>query len=1356
VFAVLWKRKEQTLVRLVHIFSSRTRRGSTAFLIFSLALTIAALALLLDVGVGAAPGRPAESAAPLAELHVCPSGCAYDDVQDAVDAATDGDVIKVAAGTYDEVSARPAPPGYEGGPAVITQVVYITKSLVIQGGYTPANWTTPDPEANATVLDAAGEGRVMFVAGDVTLTLAGLHLVNGQADGLGGHPWGGGSDTGGGLHVVTATVTIQDCWVHGNAAGFGGGIHLAFARGTIRDSEITANTAHWGGGVGLRMAGADIEGNLISGNHAVASVAVPCSGGGIDAASEGDASTPLVLIDGNTITGNQSDAVGGGIGIRSGQAATVSGNTITANSAITGGGLYLLENYVEVSGNTLSDNVATYGGGAAIDEGAAQLAGNTLTANTASDKGGGVYVRRSHYQGSSATLSGNTFTANEANDGGGLWIEDSAPLIQDSDFLENSAANGGAVAVMGCNATFRRNRFQDNTATFRGGGLDLGMYSGLMADNLILRNSSQDGGGASLFASGTWENNVLVANQASGSGSGLYLQGSVRPQMWHTTLANNTGGDGSAIYLTEHEWTGWDSHLLMTNTILAGHTTGIRVTAGSTVTLDGVLWYDTPTTIDQASGATVSLAHEYSDNPAFAADGYHLTARSAAIDRGIEAGLATDVDGEARPRGAAPDLGADETDPVADLSLAMDDDPDPVVAGEKLVYTLVASNDGPAQATGVIAADTLPGDAIFVSASAGCSHAAGTVTCNVGTLSAGARATRTVTVEPTAAGQLVNYAEVSGTTTDPRSGNNAAAAYTDVDPALLPNPLVLAVTPASGLDENVTPVTIEGANFQAGATASLGGTPLGSVEYVDDGRLLAVVPSGLVPGTYDLAVTNPDGKTGSLPEAFTVLTSDEPTVRRITPGQGPNDLPVTLSIEGGNFSPEVSATLRLAGDDVPLGGVVFMDSTRLRADVPISTTPGLYDLVVTNPDGKVAVHPDAYEALLPEDSEDLYAGETDLWLEPATLREGQAVTLGLTLRRQGGQADLNDIAVRFYLAGGTPSFEARAATVPPRSLVPVTVPWTPPPSKGTYLLYAQIDPGGEVPENDEDNNLISRTLTVLPRLSDAIAPTVDRLTIDDGSVRTDRTTVNLEIEASDNPGGRGVSSLLLVEHLYVQSEDAFVPVRLTGWVPYEEWRERTWRLTAEPGAHYVQVWAADAAGNVSAEPALALINYEPQERSVSYGEVHVYRYPLSPGSDLDTRIWTGDSYQYAVDLRIYDPDGAYVTGAWVTGEPPQDVAYASIDGTRAGVYQIELWGWGYAYIALWDLWLPLDSAYDLQVSWTSGGRGGTVEAVPAIMQDNPEPVIAPGDVPGPHLGLPSPLLVPLRAYVPAVLRAHSP
>src|SRR5512135_1933666 len=127
-----------------------------------------------------------------AELHVCLSGCPYASVQAAVDAASVGDVIKVAAGTYTGMNVRPRNDITTTG--VVTQMVYVSKTISIKGGYTTTNWTTSDPVVNATTLNAQGKGRVLYITGDISPTIEGLRLTGGNAAGLGG-----------GIYVISAT-----------------------------------------------------------------------------------------------------------------------------------------------------------------------------------------------------------------------------------------------------------------------------------------------------------------------------------------------------------------------------------------------------------------------------------------------------------------------------------------------------------------------------------------------------------------------------------------------------------------------------------------------------------------------------------------------------------------------------------------------------------------------------------------------------------------------------------------------------------------------------------------------------------------------------------------------------------------------------------------------------------------------------------------------------------------------------------------------------------------------------------------------------------------------------------------------
>jgi hypothetical protein len=94
----------------------------------------------------------------------------------------------------------------------------------------------------------------------------------------------------------------------------------------------------------------------------------------------------------------------------------------------------------------------------------------------------------------------------------------------------------------------------------------------------------------------------------------------------------------------------------LTNTVLVSQNVGIIVNAGSEATLDGVLWFGNGT---NTSGAgTIPVSNAFTGDPAFATDGYHLTVDSAAIDKDVNAGVTTDIDGQLRF--SVPDLGADE------------------------------------------------------------------------------------------------------------------------------------------------------------------------------------------------------------------------------------------------------------------------------------------------------------------------------------------------------------------------------------------------------------------------------------------------------------------------------------------------------------------------------------------------------------------------------------------------------------------------------------------------------------------------------------------------------------------------
>lgn len=121
----------------------------------------------------------------------------------------------------------------------------------------------------------------------------------------------------------------------------------------------------------------------------------------------------------------------------------------------------------------------------------------------------------------------------------------------------------------------------------------------------------------------------------------------------------------------------------------------------------------------------------------------------------------------------------------ADLGITKSADPNPVHAGKELTYTLLVTNNGPDDATGVKVVDTLPANVTFVSASAGCVKGTGKVTCTVGNLAEGDVFEITIIVVADVEGTLTNSANVVGNEIDPDLTNNDAVQETTVLPPSL-------------------------------------------------------------------------------------------------------------------------------------------------------------------------------------------------------------------------------------------------------------------------------------------------------------------------------------------------------------------------------------------------------------------------------------------------------------------------------------------------------------------------------------------------------------------------------------------
>jgi uncharacterized repeat protein (TIGR01451 family) len=134
----------------------------------------------------------------------------------------------------------------------------------------------------------------------------------------------------------------------------------------------------------------------------------------------------------------------------------------------------------------------------------------------------------------------------------------------------------------------------------------------------------------------------------------------------------------------------------------------------------------------------------------------------------------------------------------SDLAMTKTASTTPAVPGDQLTYTLSVKNNGPTFASNVSVTDPLPAGLTFVSASPGCTFAAGTVTCLRPTLVNGATANFDVVVLVASSLRtpIANTATVTSPDTDPTPGNNTSTATVPVDPSAdlsiaksaLPNP----------------------------------------------------------------------------------------------------------------------------------------------------------------------------------------------------------------------------------------------------------------------------------------------------------------------------------------------------------------------------------------------------------------------------------------------------------------------------------------------------------------------------------------------------------------------------------------
>ncbi len=391
-------------------------------------------------------------------------------LQMALEAASEGDTIYVAQGTYT---------GSE------SEVVSLTESVTLYGGWDGAatGAVVRDPDIHRTVLDGEGQRRVVAIRGPVAPTLDGFTITGGNAS------RGPDAGRGGGVYSTQAAPIITGNVITNNMAytsastwGYGGGIYVSDSPGgaVIRANRVLSNVAGaaytgYGGGICLREAlSARVVDNVVMDN--AASLQGLGYGGGIQLSEAHSSLVADNVVQDNVATAS-GEGFGGGIKLSDAHSVRVVGNVVQRNVAgltgpSRGGGLDAFgARSATIAANRVLSNASVSGGGLSFSRHASfTMTNNLVAANYASERGGGMAFSTGPSSPVTGTLAHNTFAANDRGSGRGrvaIYVRFNVTLVLTNNLVVSHTQ--GLYASGACSVSLYNTLFYANSDGDLGG-----------------------------------------------------------------------------------------------------------------------------------------------------------------------------------------------------------------------------------------------------------------------------------------------------------------------------------------------------------------------------------------------------------------------------------------------------------------------------------------------------------------------------------------------------------------------------------------------------------------------------------------------------------------------------------------------------------------------------------------------------------------------------------------------------------------------------------------------------------------------------------------------------------------------